>query len=332
MKTMPDTLRTLALVADEQLQREAGRPGQMIGGGPGMQRLFALMERLTSSDATLLIQGETGVGKELVARTIHDRSRRAGGPFVVFDCASVPESLIAGELFGHVRGAFTGATRDHVGAFERAHGGTLFIDEIGELALELQPKLLRAIETRTVRRIGDRDELQLDVRILAATHRNVGLMVREQRFRADLLYRLAVVTLTIPPLRERREDLEGLIAHFANQLDPRPPSVPSDVLVQLRRHTWPGNLRELRNLVERAAALGTWHEDLHAPCLGGEDPASFSTTQSYHEAKEGALAAFERRFLSQLLLAHNGNLTRAARTAGMDRSHLSALVHKHGFK
>src|SRR5262249_42286362 len=151
----------------------------------------------------VLVRGETGVGKELVARTLHEQSRRAGGPFVVFDCAAVPESLIAGELFGHVRGAFTGAHRDHAGAFERAHGGTLFIDEIGEMALDLQPKLLRALETRTVRRIGDRGEQQIDVRIVAATHRDLTQMVAERRFREDLMYRLAVVTVTVPPLRER---------------------------------------------------------------------------------------------------------------------------------
>ena len=367
---------TLALLMDGMPQPiDPGPPslGHMIGSSPVMRRLFGLLGRLAASDATVLVWGETGSGKELVARTLHEQSRRASGPFVVFDCAAVPESLIAGELFGHVRGAFTGAHRDHAGAFERAHGGTLFIDEIGELLPELQPKLLRALETRTVRRIGDRDEQQIDVRIVAATHRDLWQMVAERRFREDLLYRLAVVTVSVPPLRDRRQDIADLIAHFASQLDPPPPLLPADVLARLQEHHWPGNLRELRNLVERAAALGSWREGLFVPTThtqqpmvpsllpstlsgvaaemgpgalltaarGGEGaPLSSSLSpmarplaeQPFREAKEQAMTSFERVYLTELLRTHQWNLSRAARAAGMDRSHLSTLVRKHGLR
>jgi transcriptional regulator with GAF, ATPase, and Fis domain len=369
---------TLALLRDGMPQPiDPGPPslGHMIGSSSVMRRLFGLLGRLAASDATVLVWGETGSGKELVARTLHEQSRRASGPFVVFDCAAVPESLIAGELFGHVRGAFTGAHRDHAGAFERAHGGTLFIDEIGELLPELQPKLLRALETRTVRRIGDRDEQQIDVRIVAATHRDLWQMVAERRFREDLLYRLAVVTVSVPPLRDRRQDIADLIAHFASQLDPPPPALPADVLARLQEHHWPGNLRELRNLVERAAALGSWREGLFVPpaqqpivmpssasslsgiaaemgpgavltaARGGEGapvahPMSvpFSpltrplAEQPFREAKEQAMSSFERLYLTELLRTHQWNLSRAARAAGMDRSHLSTLVRKHGLR
>jgi transcriptional regulator with GAF, ATPase, and Fis domain len=223
----------------------------LVGRSVAARELFALLARVSPSEATLLVEGETGTGKELVARAIHARSRRAAQPLVVFDCGAVLGTLIESSLFGHERGAYTGATDAMPGVFERADGGTLFLDEIGELAPELQPKLLRVLESGEVRRVGGTETEKVDVRVVAATHRDLERMVAEGRFREDLYYRIAVIRLRVPPLRERPEDIPLLAAHFARQL-----GAPDDFdFGDLRERDFPGNVRELRNLVERAIVL-----------------------------------------------------------------------------
>ena len=219
-----------------------------------MRQLFARLFRLAQSTATVLVEGETGTGKELVARAIHDASARAGEPFVVIDCGAMPESLLEAELFGHVKGAFTGATDSRPGAIEAAHGGTVFLDEIGELPVSMQPKLLRVLESRSVRRLGEPIHRSIDVRFVAATHRDLRTMVDSRTFREDLYYRLAVVPVTIPPLRDRPGDIASLVRHFLR--DPADALFRPEMLLKLTSRPWFGNVRELRNFVERAAALG----------------------------------------------------------------------------
>src|SRR5689334_14454429 len=231
----------------------------LIGGSAAMRHMFDLINRFAQSDATVLIQGETGAGKEGVADAIHQCSPRRDGPFVVLDCSAIPEQLFEDQIFGHEQGAFTGAGKATMGVFEAAHGGTLFLDEIGELPLDVQAKLLRAVETRKVRRLGGTKVFASDVRLVAATNRDLAAEVNRGTFRADHYYRLAVARPAVPPLRERREDLSLLVEHFLRQLsvssghpDPR---LPDDFMSRAMRHTWPGNVRELRNSVERAVLL-----------------------------------------------------------------------------
>jgi DNA-binding NtrC family response regulator len=295
-----------------------------------MRRLFAMMQRIAAADSTLLIEGETGTGKGIIAEAIHGASARAGGPFVVVDCASIPPSLIEAELFGHTRGAFTGAGAARAGAFESAAGGTVFLDEIGELPLDMQPKLLRAIEDRVVKRVGGNDAVRLDIRIIAATNRDLRSEINQGRFRSDLYYRLNTFRLRIPPLRERREDIALLVAHFYRQLSPGGEPPPAELLAELARHDWPGNVRELRAAVERAVLLGdpaVWR------ALSGEAPAAEDTRfvdgTSFRAAKERAIAAWERDYVRSLIARHDGNLSRAARAVRMDRNHLRELLRRH---
>ena len=232
----------------------------LVGRSVAMRELFALCDRIAPTDAPVIIQGETGTGKDLVARAIHQRSLRMTKPLVILDCASIPASLIESELFGHERGAFTGAVATRAGVFERADGGTVFFDELGELAPELQPKLLRCLETGDVTRVGGDKTIRVDVRLIAATNRDLQRMIAENRFRADLYYRLAVIRLTVPPLRERREDIPLLATHFAKHAlgdapSPISPETLEALFGDLTRYEWPGNVRELRNVVERAAIL-----------------------------------------------------------------------------
>jgi DNA-binding NtrC family response regulator len=307
------------------------RWGRALGTSEAMRRLFAVLPRLAESDSTILLEGETGTGKGLLAEAIHEASARATGPFVVLDCGSIPPSLIESELFGHEKGAFTGAQAARVGGFEAARGGTVFLDEIGELPLDMQPKLLRALEDRVVKRLGGNEAVRLDIRIIAATNRDLRAEINQGRFRSDLYYRLNTFRLRIPPLRERRDDIALLVAHFYRQLSPGGEQPPAELLAELTRHDWPGNVRELRAAVERAVLLGdpaVWH------ALSGDAPASaederFVDGTSFRAAKERAVAAWEREYVRSLIARHDGNLSRAARAVRMDRNHLRELLRRH---
>jgi two-component system response regulator GlrR len=286
---------------------------------------------------TVLLEGETGTGKDLAAESIHRGGPRREGPFVVVDCASVPPGLLENELFGHERGAFTGASEARGGAFEAADGGTIFLDEVGELDAQLQPKLLRALEKREVKRIGASAWTPIDVRVISATHRNLRADVNVGRFRPDLYYRLAVMRIVLPPLRERLGDLELLIDDLLDQLGAggqrRAPLRAEALRAGLARHAWPGNVRELRSAVERAVLMADpayWADlDGGTEASGSSGAFVFDPDLSYRMAKERLLAEWERWFTAELLRRHDGNLTRAARAARMDRAHLRELVRRH---
>jgi len=307
----------------EQPLATGDRSGPLLGASPAMRRLYPLVEQCGRSAATVLIGGETGTGKELVAEAIHDASERRLGPFVVIDCSALSHELAESELFGHERGAFTGAEATRLGAFENAHGGTIFLDEIGELPLALQPLLLRVLENRTIRRVGGNGQRAIDVRVIAASHRDLRGEVNEKRFRADLFYRLNVLRVTVPPLRERDGDVELLAAHFWRMFRPEQPP-PASLLRHLAVQRWPGNVRELRNAIERAAHLG-WTSSPPAAT-----PAAVAEALTYQQAKERAIWAWERRWIEELIQAAGGNLSRASRTAKMGRSHVRELAKRHG--
>jgi len=297
--------------------------GPVLGRSAAMRHLFAILERVAPSDATVLIEGETGTGKSMLAEAIHAASPRAKMPFVVVDCASLPHHLLESELFGHERGAFTGAANDRVGMFESANGGTVLLDEIGELPLDLQPKLLRALERRAIRRIGASQVTPINIRIIAATNRDLRRAVNAHRFRSDLWYRLNTVRLVLPPLRERREDIPSLVASLYRELlaDPRA-MPPAEVVRPMMRADWPGNVRELRSAVERSLLGAT-------PCATSSMP-DIEEALPFRHAKNRASSEWERRYLSELLLANGGNISAAARAGQMNRSHLSELLRRHG--
>jgi len=299
-----------------------------------MSRLLRLLPRIAASDSTVLIEGETGTGKTMLASAIHRASPRAKLPFIVIDCGAIAPNLIESELFGHEKGAFTGAVAARAGAFEAARGGTVFLDEIGELPLDLQPKLLRAIEDHTVKRLGSTDPVLLDVRIIAATNRDLRKEVAQKRFRSDLFYRLNIMRLRVPSLRERREDIPVLAVDFYRQLTGRLPA--GDLVDALVAHDWPGNVRELRSAIERVAIMGdhrSWHELFHeAEELLEPESGDFESSLPYRAAKEHAISAWERRYVSHLVRRNRGNLTHAARAARMDRGYLRELVRRHNLK
>jgi len=307
--------------------------GDVLGQSPAMRRVFGLLERVVGSDTTILLDGETGTGKGAIAETIHRMSGRASGPFVVVDCAAIPPSLIESELFGHERGSFTGADERRIGAFEAASGGTVFLDEIGELGPDLQPKLLRVLEGRQVRRIGSVTPIHVDVRVIAATNRDLRHEVNAGQFRTDLFYRLNVMRVTVPPLRDRREDIPMLVAHFYRQLvksaDAAPPA---ELIMRLMRQPWGGNVRELRSAVERAVLLG---EAAATEGLSTSSPRSENTwpemdfTVSFRDAKESAIGCWTRVYVRELVDRFGGNLSRAARAVSMDRNHLRDLLNKY---
>ncbi|MBX3234035.1 MAG: sigma 54-dependent Fis family transcriptional regulator [Labilithrix sp.] len=302
--------------------------GALVGASPPMLRLFEIVERVAASDIDTLVLGESGTGKELVATEIIQRSARADGPLVVVDCGAISPSLVESELFGHVRGAFTGADREREGAFEAADGGTLFLDEIGELPLELQPKLLRALENREVRRVGQNRGKRVDVRVIAATNRDLEPEVNRGRFREDLYYRLAKLTVRIPPLRERLDDVPLLARAFLQALG-RPRAIDDAVLADLARHDWPGNVRELRNHVERSLVLSDASLPHRSGTVRRYSPEEAATVP-FKEAKEAAIAEFEKSYLEPLLTRTGGNFSKAARDAKMDRMYLHQLAQKHG--
>jgi DNA-binding NtrC family response regulator len=319
--------------------------GDLFGESIAMREVFAILERASHSDAPILIEGESGTGKELAARSVHRASARAARPYVVFDCGSVPAELAESELFGHKRGAFSGAITDRAGAFQQADGGTLCLDELGELPIDLQPKLLRVLETGEVKPVGEDKPRKVDVRVLASTNRDLLAEARRGRFRNDLYYRLEVVRVRMPPLRRRPEDIPGLVARLLADKLPDSDRIEGSNLRKLVAYGWPGNVRELRNVLARAVTLG--HEPGKPPAkfdklvlnlgpasqspltIGAELPG-VSSRVPYKEAKEQLLQNFDHLYVSTLLDRHHGHVTKAATEAGLSRKHLYELMRKVG--
>ena len=330
--------------------------GELYGAAKIMRSVFAMLAKVAATDLSCILVGETGTGKELAARALHTNSARATRPFVVVDCGAISKSLIESELFGHEKGAFTGADRQRVGAFEQADGGTIFLDEIGELPLDLQPKLLRALERREVKRLGAGRQIDVDVRVIAATHRDLPAMIKKGEFREDVYYRLAEVVVPLPPLRDRREDIDlitqRIIAeHLAE--GSRVTHIDEQALRELRQRNWPGNVRELRNVLRRAIAMAPMPmiraADLVA--LGQERMSSASAPLTsggpaeegapnpqvadelpIKEARERWVAPMEREYLVRLMRRCDGDLDRAALDAGIHRKSLERLLRQHGLK
>ena len=313
--------------------------GRLLGQSPAMRALFAVLEKVAGTDKTLLVEGETGTGKDVCANAVHEESPRKGGLFVVFDCGAATPTLIESELFGHARGAFTGAVEARAGAFERAGGGTLFLDEIGELPLDLQPKLLRALEERAVRRLGDGKRVAVDVRVIAATNRGLKAEVEAGRFRRDLYFRLAVIPITLPPLRQRLDDLPLLCRAILDE-EPGPErSLTPGATAMLAAYDWPGNVRELRNVLSRAAAFSSGAiEPGHLPAFEGGSAGGaggeFEVLSGlpYHAAKERCLEGFEKAYIQAVLERAKGNVSKAAETSGIPRQTLHRLLAKHGLR
>ena len=315
--------------------------GDAIGFSAPMRHVFSLAERAAATDVTVLLEGESGVGKEVLARALHAHSPRAAGELVTVDCGSIPKELLESELFGHERGAFTGATAPRVGLFGQADGGTLFLDEIGELPLELQPKLLRALEAREIRAVGSNRPRPIDVRVVAATNRSLVDEVRHGRFRQDLFYRLSVARIHVPALRDREGDIDVLATSFYREALRDPNAVlPGEILELLRAYRWPGNVRELKNVVQRYALLGFSGRNLFddapearlvrrsAPLPGGEDFGGLG----YHAARQAILDRFEAAFVADALARAGGVMLRAAELAGLARSSFYRMVEKHGVR
>jgi two-component system response regulator HydG len=309
-----------------------------------MRRLYPLCERLAASSVPVLIEGETGTGKEMLAEALHEMGPRSSGPFVVFDCTAVAPSLLESELFGHERGAFTGAVAPRKGVFEQAHTGTLLIDEIGDLELPLQSKLLRAIERSEIRRVGGDRTMRVDVRVLSATRRDLDAEIAAGRFRDDLFHRLAVARIELPPLRRRTGDIGALVQHFWTSLGGPPEALTPDLLARFEAHTWPGNVRELRNAIARRIALG----DLEvgpprAPEAAPPQPAHASQPPGaaadfwesllaedlpYATTKEKLVSELERRYVARVLERHGGNVSQAAAASGLARRYFQLLRSK----
>jgi transcriptional regulator with GAF, ATPase, and Fis domain len=327
----------------EILPSEKESLGEMVGKSAAMREIFGLIEKIAPTDATVLIEGETGTGKDMIARTLHQLSPRHAAPFIVVDCGAVAGTLIESELFGHEKGSFTGAVAARQGAFELASGGTVFLDELGELSLDLQPKLLRVLEQRELRRVGGTKTIKVDLRVIAATRKDLRSEVEKGKFREDLYFRLNVVPITAPSLRERREDIPLLIDSMLAKLGTSTAGVSGVELSEQTRaalmaHDWPGNVRELRNVIERALALGADPGMLVAP-LGTADPSKgtalrdgleFEPGMSFRDTKEKWNELFERRYLTWLITRAEGNISKAARDADMDRKYLHKLLRKYG--
>ena len=312
--------------------------GELVGGSLAMRQVYTVLERVAASDTTLLVQGETGTGKDVVARSVHALSPRARGPFVPVDCGAIPEQLFESELFGHMRGAFTGAIANRGGAFEEANGGTLFLDEIGEMPLAMQAKLLRAIETRRVRRVGAGKETDVDVRIVCATNRRLATMVNEGTFREDLYYRLAVVEVSLPPLRERRDDIPAIAQSLYEKLTKRDVGIPTDLLNSLLNRAFPGNVRELRNALERAITLGASEGMPTGAATGAATslPQGLETIVPLHlplkDARDAWTSEFENVYVRAMMRKTNGNVTRAAELAGVSRRFLQRTIARLGLR
>jgi transcriptional regulator with GAF, ATPase, and Fis domain len=334
------TLRVaLAAEATSVLLDKRTSFGRLIGSSPEMRQLYPLCDRLAASDVPVIIEGETGTGKEVLAEAIHEMGPRADGPFVVFDCTAVPANLVESDLFGHERGAFTGAVGSRKGVFEQANGGTLLIDEIGDLELALQPKLLRAIERHEVRPVGGDRPKHVDVRVLSATRRDLDREVLAGRFRDDLFHRLAVTRIELPPLRRRHGDVPILAQHFASELGGGKRSLSNDVLQRWEEHAWPGNVRELRNAVARRLALREFADEATGPTPSEDVETQASVSVGAMErvvdanlpfgaARERVLEEFERLFVEHVLARHGGNVARSAEAAGIGRRYLQRLRAK----
>ena len=355
---------------DQRDKSELARFGGLVGSSEKMRQLFEMLHRAAHCDATVLIQGETGTGKEVSAHSIHSESRRGDGPFIVVDCGAIPGQLLESELFGYERGAFTGAVAARMGAFEAAHGGTVFLDEIGELGVDLQPKLLRVLESRKIKRVGSNNYIPVDVRVIAATNRDLRDEVAAKRFRSDLYYRLAVLHIQLPALRERKGDLSELVSAILGQLNVRDNAVISSLLSEdfietLGSYRWPGNVRQLRNYIERRVALGELVPPPGADSLSppqnrsdatltklaevatGPQPIAAASSrigvdeesglhllleQPLKQARQEWNSAFELRYLKALLERHGQNVSAAANAAGVNRVHMYRLLWKHGLR
>ncbi len=306
--------------------------GRLVGKSMAMRQMFAILERVAVTDAAVILQGETGTGKDLCAQAIHQHSLRASQPLVVVDLAGIQPNLIESELFGHVRGAFTGAVNDRAGAFECADKGSIFLDEVGDLPLDLQPRLLRAIENRQSKRLGANNYRSFDVRVIAATHRNLAEEIRKGLFREDLYHRLAVVKIVLPSLRERREDIPLLVKTMLDSMNQQICFGPRTQAL-LENYHWPGNVRELRNVVERAVSLGDERGEVPEELLSlqpaRQQPLA-TVDVPFKEAKERLVDSFERDYIVHLMERCKHNVSRAARQAGIDRVYLHRLLKKHG--
>jgi DNA-binding NtrC family response regulator len=335
-----DTIATRDLREENlRLRREAGEGWgleQLIGASPAMASLFEMVRAIAPASSTVLITGESGTGKELVARAIHSLSTRVGRPFVSVNCGAMQDTLLESELFGHMKGAFTDAHVTKKGLFEAASGGTLFLDEVGETSPAMQVKLLRALQDRRIRRVGGTDEIDVDVRVIAATNAPLEELVREKRFREDLFYRLQVIPIHAPPLRERREDVPLLAQHFlrrfAQQMGKRVAKVSDEAMRCLERYAWPGNVRELENVIERAVALETTEavlpERLPAPIRSPASPGAPTLGPGFNLDEH--LRSIEARLLAEALERSSGDRTEAARLLGVTPRSLRYLIQKHG--
>jgi len=333
--------------------------GDFIGQDVKIREIFGVLEKISPTDTTVIIEGETGTGKEVVARAVHRTSLRVEQPFMVFDCSAVPENLIESELFGHEKGSFTGAIMTRQGVFEMAHRGTIFLDEMGELTIDLQPKLLRVLEQREVKRVGSNRSIRVDVRVIAATNRDLEQEVAAGRFREDLFYRLSVVRIKLPPLRERPDDIPFLAQHFLHKLSANRTPEGTFRIGQFSRgamdafleYQWPGNVRELLNVIERAISfcdddvIDVEHlpEHILGNLAGGEPAPNFLEAASpsagsgpanvdvpFKKAKERWVASFEREYIVGLLKKNGGNISHAAREADIDRKYFRKLMRKYG--
>jgi len=303
-----------------------GRFGRLIGDSAAMRVVFTRLARIAGRDATLLLEGESGTGKELAAQAVHEASSRSGGPFVVVDCGSIPRALLEAELFGHERGAYTGANRARLGAFVHADGGTIFLDEVGELDIELQPRLLGVLERREVKPIGGSVPIPVNVRIIAATNRDLRREVNRGAFREDLYYRLAVACVRLPALRERSNDIPALVRYFLEQQGVSA-APDEDMLQRLMRRSWPGNVRELRNAVEQIVAFG-----IEEVSLDGAPERPAAVDVPFKIAKARLVEAFERDYLVSVLAQHRGNITAAANAAELDRVHFLRLLDRYALR
>ena len=325
--TIENALKLQRLESENRNLKQRLGKHEIIWTSEVMGKIMAQVERVAASESRVCILGETGTGKELIARTLHERSPRAAGPFVTLNCAAVPAELIESELFGHEKGSFTGAAGRQIGKFEQAQRGTIFLDEIGDMPLTMQAKLLRVLEENEVERIGSDKPIAVNVRVLVATHRDLEGLVREGKFRRDLFHRVYVFPLTLPPLRERREDIPAFVGHFTRQIcaqnNWKPISFTADAVQLLRAYSWPGNIRELRNVVERLMLLAT-NDEVTADTVQSTLPSSVGTSAG--DVRSGPLAdrvqGFERETILAELRRHNYHVTNAAKALGLERSHL----------